>query len=245
MNDKNKWWYEKVYNDLMNSRKSRGLDKSKLDYYTEKHHIVPKCMGGTNKEDNFVLLTMREHILAHYILTRIYPDNLKIIRASSAMLVKNKYRHNTSTKLAESIRENYTKHSKDFSKEQLGKVFSDEHKKNLSNAFKGRKLTDKTKQKLDKSRFKEKISAEGKIFESINECARYYGVSYQTIQFRLKKYPDKYFKLGANRQKSRKVQGPDGTVYNSINECAKSLGRHKKTITRWIKEHPELGYKFI
>ena len=107
MNDKNKWWYEKVYNDLMNSRKSRGLDKSKLDYYTEKHHIVPKCMGGTNKEDNFVLLTMREHILAHYILTRIYPDNLKIIRASAAMLVKNKYRHNTSTKLAESIRELY------------------------------------------------------------------------------------------------------------------------------------------
>lgn len=245
LENKNRWWYEKVYQDLMESRKTRGLDKTKLSYYTEKHHIIPKCMGGNNDSENLVLLTMREHILAHYILTRIYPDNLGIVRASAAMLVKNKYRHNTSTRLAESIRENYTNHSKDFSREQLCKEFSDEHKANLSKAMKGKKLTEKTKQKLDKTRFKNRISAEGKIFDSISDCARYYGVSYQTIQFRLRKYTDKYFRLGSNRSKNIKVQGPDGTVYDSINQCAKSIGRHKSTIVRWIKNHPELGYKYV
>lgn len=50
MKDKNLWWYTKTYDQLIQKKaKLRGLDKSKLEGYYEKHHIVPKSLGGQNK----------------------------------------------------------------------------------------------------------------------------------------------------------------------------------------------------
>lgn len=62
--------YEKIYNSLIQSRKPQGLDKSKLDGYYEIHHIVPRCLGGSDEESNLVLLTGREHYIAHLLLTK-------------------------------------------------------------------------------------------------------------------------------------------------------------------------------
>lgn len=42
--------------------------------YLEKHHIVPKCMGGTNNPDNIVPLTAREHFICHWLLTKMVVD---------------------------------------------------------------------------------------------------------------------------------------------------------------------------
>lgn len=67
--------YQKIYNDICKRGQERILPK---DVYTEKHHIVPKCLGGTNEKSNLTILTAREHFLVHYILTRIYPNNSKI-----------------------------------------------------------------------------------------------------------------------------------------------------------------------
>jgi len=67
--------YSNIYNIIVSRAKSRGLDKSKINYYTEKHHIVPKCIFGTNDVTNLVLLTGREHFICHKLLTRIYPYN--------------------------------------------------------------------------------------------------------------------------------------------------------------------------
>lgn len=36
----------------------------------ERHHIVPKCLGGGNEKSNIVKLTYREHFLAHWLLTK-------------------------------------------------------------------------------------------------------------------------------------------------------------------------------
>src|SRR5574343_160301 len=46
--------------------------------YTERHHIVPKCMGGSNELENLIDLTLREHYLAHMMLAKAYPDNVSI-----------------------------------------------------------------------------------------------------------------------------------------------------------------------
>ena len=40
--------------------------------YVEKHHILPRSMGGTNAPSNLVIFTAREHFLAHWLLYRIY-----------------------------------------------------------------------------------------------------------------------------------------------------------------------------
>ena len=60
------------YYSLMSSYKSRGLVKSALEGYYEKHHIVPKSLGGSNDSSNLVLLTFPEHVQAHKLLHTIH-----------------------------------------------------------------------------------------------------------------------------------------------------------------------------
>jgi hypothetical protein len=65
--------YLKWYNELCLSRKNMDRKKSCGIYY-ESHHITPKWMGGDNSERNLVLLTAREHYIAHYLLFIHYKD---------------------------------------------------------------------------------------------------------------------------------------------------------------------------
>lgn len=77
--------YNKLYNQIIESSKLRQHNQ-----YTEKHHIVPKCLGGTNKKSNIVVLTYREHFMCHWLLCKIYPNNHKIKAAFAYMLGGNK-----------------------------------------------------------------------------------------------------------------------------------------------------------
>lgn len=62
------------------------------DEYHERHHIVPKCMGGTNDEDNLIDLFAREHFIAHKLLAQENPDNNSLIYAWCCMaFAKNDY----------------------------------------------------------------------------------------------------------------------------------------------------------
>lgn len=61
------------YDDLINFAKSQTRTKGSYVYY-ELHHIVPKHDGGTNDKDNLVLLTLYEHLLAHYLLAVKYEN---------------------------------------------------------------------------------------------------------------------------------------------------------------------------
>jgi hypothetical protein len=63
--------WEIIYKNLIGKAILEKRSRSTEIYY-ENHHIIPKHMGGDNSENNLVLLTFREHILAHYILWRIY-----------------------------------------------------------------------------------------------------------------------------------------------------------------------------
>ena len=47
------------YNSIISQAKSRPLIK---ENYYEKHHIIPKSMGGDNNSNNLVFLTAREHL---------------------------------------------------------------------------------------------------------------------------------------------------------------------------------------
>ncbi len=66
--------HSKVYYSIINRAKNRGLDKSKYETYHEIHHIIPKCIGGTNDKDNLVMLTAKEHFICHLLLEKIYPN---------------------------------------------------------------------------------------------------------------------------------------------------------------------------
>lgn len=77
--------YDKIYDQLISRAKSRHLDG-----YVEKHHIVPRCLGGSDDKDNLVALTYREHFLCHKLLCKMHPGNLKLIYAISFMIYSSK-----------------------------------------------------------------------------------------------------------------------------------------------------------
>ena len=65
--------YLKVYNQLIQKRRDNPIIKTD-DCYCERHHIIPKSEGGSNKKSNLVNLTAREHYIAHLLLAKIYDD---------------------------------------------------------------------------------------------------------------------------------------------------------------------------
>jgi len=71
--------YKRIYQDLMEARlsvKSERIVEKKNGSYFERHHITPLSLGGDKSyalgSDNIVLLTAREHYLAHRMLWLIY-----------------------------------------------------------------------------------------------------------------------------------------------------------------------------
>ena len=65
--------YKKIYDQIINRAKTRIVSG-----YKERHHIIPRCMGGTDNLENLVELTAREHFMAHKLLCEIYPNNDKL-----------------------------------------------------------------------------------------------------------------------------------------------------------------------
>jgi hypothetical protein len=61
INNKYKTWHDNIITKAKNRT---------LTCYTEKHHILPKCLGGSNNEDNLVRLTAKEHFIVHMLLCK-------------------------------------------------------------------------------------------------------------------------------------------------------------------------------
>lgn len=84
--------YEKIYNDLVESRRYRGAVKEK-GY--EVHHCIPRCLGGSDTIGNLVKLTLREHMLAHRLLVKFLKGEsfYKMNFALKCMSSSNKYKY--------------------------------------------------------------------------------------------------------------------------------------------------------
>jgi hypothetical protein len=61
------------YNIIHNALSRTAL----LDVYTEIHHIIPKSLGGSDLPDNLVKLTAREHFVCHLLLVKMLTGNFK------------------------------------------------------------------------------------------------------------------------------------------------------------------------
>jgi len=161
--------YQKIYDDLISRAKSENRKKGEGVYY-EAHHILPRCLGGKGNvscyktHPNLVLLTAREHYLAHKLLVFIYPNNKSLKDAYWAFVsFKNKEREGLiSMKEYEELR---IYHAKRQSERATGKKASDETKQKLKDQRNttewiqmirdratGKKASDETKQKMSISR---------------------------------------------------------------------------------------------
>lgn len=72
--------YVQIYDRLI----QRALQRIP-EGYVERHHIIPRCMGGDDDNTNLVALTPEEHFLAHILLVKIHPDHRNLIFAVQKM----------------------------------------------------------------------------------------------------------------------------------------------------------------
>jgi len=73
--------YQKIYDNLVLKSQFENRKKIKGGVYYENHHIIPRCLNGSDEKENLVLLTAREHFVAHKLLVEIYPKNKSLIYA--------------------------------------------------------------------------------------------------------------------------------------------------------------------
>lgn len=77
--------YKKIYQAFISDRKGREREHLKAGVYTERHHIIPKCMSGTNSNDNLVRLTYRDHVFAHALLLKGAQDDWEKWQMAASM----------------------------------------------------------------------------------------------------------------------------------------------------------------
>ena len=60
--------YFLAYQQLIAKAKARVCPEG----YVERHHILPRALGGTDDSSNLVALTAKEHFVAHVLLAKIH-----------------------------------------------------------------------------------------------------------------------------------------------------------------------------
>ena len=76
--------YKRIYYNIIENAKKVNIIENK---YYEIHHIIPKCLNGSDEKDNLVKLTLREHYICHKLLSEIYKDNKSIWHAYWMMTI--------------------------------------------------------------------------------------------------------------------------------------------------------------
>ena len=81
--------YTKIYYQIID----RAFNRDKIEGYTERHHIIPKCVGGTDEPSNLIRLTAREHFVCHLLLPKMHTSN-KLKFALVMLTVSNQHHTN-------------------------------------------------------------------------------------------------------------------------------------------------------
>lgn len=132
--------YTKWYFELTESRKNRVIETG---VYYEKHHIIPKSLGGSNKKQNLVPLTAKEHFIAHLLLSEMCV--LKNHERKMGFALQRMMTNPSSTNLHTASQFELARIKNH--KALLGRKFTEEHKSKLSISNTGVKRSDETKKR--------------------------------------------------------------------------------------------------
>lgn len=146
--------YKNWYNQIIANGKPHRLEGY------ERHHILPKSLGGTDESSNLIFITAREHFICHWLLIKIHPtgeEHWKMLNALRMMRAENPNQKRYSTKITSRV---YAKLKEEYSALQservagknnpnFGKYWTEEQKQVQSKKIKGRKqpLAEKQRQK--------------------------------------------------------------------------------------------------
>lgn len=237
--------YLRLYIRLI--KRCQSMTVEELSGYTEKHHILPKCLGGDNKKANLVIMPIRYHIITHFVILEVYPDNIDLAYAVTIFINGGKNYQNK--KRIEIINKSFSTRTIALVREKaMIPLKSEENKKRISEFMKGRKFSEETKKKL----------SDGKI----GELNPQFGIpkdeefkEIMSIKMRGSNNPNygkDYSKnrtyrstSGSKNGKAKKVVGPDGKIYGSASEAAKENNIKYKTLTKILEKDNEDGWKYL
>jgi hypothetical protein len=150
--------YTALYTLLTTRAKGRILTE-----YTERHHIIPQSLGGSNEKDNLVDLTAREHFICHWLLVKMTEGERrsKMLYALNGMRAGNRFQQRYSSSITARVYERYRiEHAANHSETMKGKTPPN----------KGRKMSDEQKQLLrERARANH---ASGKMYSAESQAAR-------------------------------------------------------------------------
>jgi hypothetical protein len=213
--------YKNIHDNIINRAKKR-----KLVGYSENHHIIPKCMGGTNDKENLVKLTAKEHWLIHLLLIEIYPKNQKLKVAIFKMMQSssNQNRQQITGKQFQRLRLIAAEAQGNLLRGKKRKPFSEEHKKNISKGKSGKvsnrkgvKLSNETKKKIG-------ISSVGRIDGDKNPMKRQDVLAWFKDNNPMKREDVLELFKGDKNPNAKKVKVlSTNKIYTTIKECIEDL----------------------
>jgi hypothetical protein len=146
--------YSKWYHKIIDNAKHRTT----INGYIERHHIIPKSLGGLDGANNIVSLTAREHFVCHFLLTKMTQgtDRRKMLHAAWRMINFDpncQDRYIVSSRIYERIKE---QNAKALSSSNTGRPSGRKGKPctwgdKISQALKGHKPTAERNAKVSKS----------------------------------------------------------------------------------------------
>lgn len=156
--------YQRQYELLIEKARQRGT----VEGYKERHHIIPRCIGGSDEKENLVELTAREHFVAHRLLWMWHRsremayawrmmswntnNHQRRLRAKDYQHIKEAI---AETGISEEHRKAFTRkgsknspaHRRKISAALKGKPHSPELKRKISAALMGRPVSEDTRRK--------------------------------------------------------------------------------------------------
>jgi hypothetical protein len=219
--------YLKIYNRIV----ERATNRDVLGY-VEKHHIIPKCLGGDNKKSNIVLLTAKEHYICHKILCEIYPNESKLKYAFWRMcnVANNKYQernYKVSAKVYSRIKGEISlitsKRTKNYSVE-MRKLIGEKVSKKLKGRPSGKKGISKPEHSewmKENNPFRGKTHSEEHI-QKLREV---------NSEPKSEKHKNNISKNSPNNKQCV----IEGIAYRSVAEAARQLGISENTVRGRVK----------
>lgn len=148
-NKYSRWYYQIIEQSKTNP--STG--------YTEKHHIIPRCLGGGDTPDNLIVLSARQHFVCHRLLTKMTTGKAKskmvlavwsFIRQS-----KDQQRETITGRKYEVIRKQHSQVMSELMSGPNNPMYGKKHRPEVGLAVsrqnKGRKRSEETKQRMRKA----------------------------------------------------------------------------------------------
>ena len=133
--------YFLAYQRLIAKAKARVCPEG----YVERHHVLPKALGGSDDSSNLVALIAREHFLSHVLLAKIHGGDmwLPVVRMKTF-----KDGSKANSRLYEMAR---VANALEVGKRLKGSKLSDEHKMKIGQSGRGQKRSEETRRKISEA----------------------------------------------------------------------------------------------